>query len=119
MSNLNLPLFQFKTITPCPINTLEGHSNSPWSLLNTKLHLFRITAAKAALELHIPHQSIHAGENEIQQNTSPRWLIDAFQESPALPMSCCVVPPTDRAMVEVVHEKMKALMRTTGLAAKD
>ena len=69
-----------------------------------------VTAAKAALELHTPHQPLLVGENEVQHSTSPHWLlyhlekeviINAFQETPGLLMPCCVVPSTDIRVVEV------------------
>jgi len=31
-------------------------------------------------------------------------IINAVQEPPGLLMPCCVVPPTDIGMVEVLHE---------------
>ncbi|KAK4822002.1 hypothetical protein QYF61_006616 [Mycteria americana] len=69
-----------------------------------ELNHFTVTAAKAALELHIPHQPLLVGENKVQHSTSPRWLlchlekeviINTFQEPPRLLMPCCVVPPRD------------------------
>ncbi|KAK4826701.1 hypothetical protein QYF61_010916 [Mycteria americana] len=69
-----------------------------------KLHHFMVIAAKAALELHIPHQPLLVGENKVQHSTSPRWflyhlekegIISTFQEPHRLLMPCCVVPPTD------------------------
>ncbi|KAK4829762.1 hypothetical protein QYF61_006486 [Mycteria americana] len=66
-----------------------------------------VTAAKAALELHIPHQPLLVGENKVQHSTSPLWflyhlekefIINAFEEPPRLLMlcwTCCVVPLTD------------------------
>ncbi|PKU42448.1 hypothetical protein llap_7248 [Limosa lapponica baueri] len=77
-----------------------------------ELHHFVVTAAKAALELHIPHQPLLVGENKVQHNTPPHWLlchvekevtIHAFWESPGLLMPCCVVPPTDIGVVEVTQ----------------
>ncbi|KAK4828307.1 LOW QUALITY PROTEIN: hypothetical protein QYF61_025319 [Mycteria americana] len=56
-----------------------------------ELHHFMVTASKAALELHIPHQPLIFGENKVQHSTSPHWLlyhlekkviIYAFQEPP-------------------------------------
>ncbi|GAB0180562.1 hypothetical protein GRJ2_000521500 [Grus japonensis] len=49
-----------------------------------------ITAAKAALEFHIPHQPLLVGENKVQYGICPCWLlchlekevINAFQEPP-------------------------------------
>ncbi|KAK4805791.1 hypothetical protein QYF61_000397, partial [Mycteria americana] len=59
-----------------------------------KFHYFMVTAAKAVLELHIPHQPLLVGENKVQHSTSHRWLhlchlekeviINAFQEPPRL-----------------------------------
>ncbi|KAK4823607.1 hypothetical protein QYF61_004210 [Mycteria americana] len=78
-----------------------------------ELHHFMVTAAKAALELHIPHQPLLVGENKVQHSASPRLLlyhlekeviINTFQEPPGLLMPCCVVPPTDISVVEVPHE---------------
>ncbi|GAB0180340.1 hypothetical protein GRJ2_000499300 [Grus japonensis] len=79
-----------------------------------ELHHFMVTAAKAALELHIPHQPPPSpDENKVQHGTSPRWplyhlekevIINAFQELPGLLMPCCVVPPADIRVVEVPHE---------------
>ncbi|KAK4832223.1 hypothetical protein QYF61_021070 [Mycteria americana] len=69
-----------------------------------ELHHFMVTAAKAALELHIPSEPLLVGENKVQHSTSPRWLlyhlekeviINAFQEPPGLLIPCCVVCPTD------------------------
>ncbi|KAK4824840.1 hypothetical protein QYF61_020213 [Mycteria americana] len=39
-----------------------------------ELHHFMVPAAKAALELHIPHQPLLVGENKVQHSASPRWL---------------------------------------------
>ena len=78
-----------------------------------ELHHFMVTAAKAALELRIPHQPFLVGENKVQCSTSPRWLlhhleneviINTFQEPPGLLMPYCVVPPTDIGVAEVPHE---------------
>ncbi|KAM9634999.1 uncharacterized protein ACIBXB_015978 [Morphnus guianensis] len=78
-----------------------------------ELHHFMVTEAKAALELHIPHQPLLVGENKVQHSPSPRWLlhhlekefpISAFQEPPGLLMPCRVVPPTDIRVVEVPRE---------------
>ncbi|KAK4821804.1 hypothetical protein QYF61_003833 [Mycteria americana] len=78
------------------------------------LHHFMVTAAKAALELHIPHRRLLVGENKVQHSTSPCWLlspwekeviISAFEEPPGLLMACCVVPPRDIGVVEVPHEE--------------
>ncbi|GAB0192653.1 hypothetical protein GRJ2_001730600 [Grus japonensis] len=78
-----------------------------------ELHHFMVTAAKAALELHIPYQPLLVGENKVQNGTSPCWvlyhlekevIIDAFQEPPGLLMPCCVVPPTDIRVTEVPHK---------------
>ncbi|KAK4821803.1 hypothetical protein QYF61_003832 [Mycteria americana] len=78
------------------------------------LHHFMVTAAKAALELHIPHRRLLVGENKVQHSTSPCWLlspwekeviISAFEEPPGLLMPCCVVPPRDIGVVEVPHEE--------------
>jgi len=58
------------------------------------------TAAKAALDFHIPHQPLLVGENTVQHHTSPRGLlyhleegvvINAFQEPPGLPVPCCCI----------------------------
>ncbi|KAK4822239.1 hypothetical protein QYF61_011880 [Mycteria americana] len=76
----------------------------PWCPTDLELHHFMVTAAKAALELHFPHQPLLVGENKVWHSTSPRWLlyhlekeviINTFQEPPGLLMACCVVPPTD------------------------
>ena len=34
-----------------------------------------VTAAKAAFDLHIPNEPLLVGEYEVQQSTSPRWLL--------------------------------------------
>lgn len=69
-----------------------------------------VTAAKAVLEIHIPHQPLLVGGNEVQHSTSPRWLLHrlekkgstkTFQEPLGLPVPCCAVPPTDTGVVEV------------------
>jgi len=39
-----------------------------------------VTAATAALDLHIPHQSPLGGENEVQHSTPPRWLLCHLDE---------------------------------------
>jgi len=63
-----------------------------------------VTAAKAALDFHIPHQPLLVGENKVQHRTSPCGLLshleeefvtNAVQEPPGLLVPCCVVPPTD------------------------
>ncbi|KAK4813670.1 hypothetical protein QYF61_017637, partial [Mycteria americana] len=85
-----------------------------------ELHHFMVTAAKAALGLHIPHQPLLVGENKVQHSTSPHWLpchlekeviINTFQEPPRLLMSCCVAPPTDIGVVEVSHEDQGLLLK--------
>jgi len=38
-----------------------------------ELHHFMVTAAKAALELHIPHQPLLVGENKVQHSPSTTW----------------------------------------------
>ncbi|CAM9299861.1 unnamed protein product [Bubo scandiacus] len=72
-----------------------------------------ITAAKAALEPHTPHQLLLVDENKVQHSTSPHWLlydlakevvINTFQEPPGLLVPCCVVSPTDIRVAEVPHE---------------
>ncbi|KAK4806246.1 hypothetical protein QYF61_013390 [Mycteria americana] len=69
-----------------------------------ELHHLMVTAAKAAFDLHIPNEPLLVGEQEVQQSTSPHWLlchlgeevvIDALQELPGLLMPCSVVPPAD------------------------
>ncbi|KAK4817448.1 hypothetical protein QYF61_015603 [Mycteria americana] len=74
-----------------------------------ELHHFMVTAAKATLELHIPHQLLLVGEKKVQHSTSSCWLlyhlkkeiiINTFQEPPRLLMSCCVVPPTDIGLTQ-------------------
>ena len=78
-----------------------------------ELYHFWVTAAKAALELHIPHQPLLVGENKVQHRTSRRGLLyhleeevvlNAFQEPPGLPVCYCVVPSTGVGVVEVPHE---------------
>ncbi|KAF1477619.1 FERM domain-containing protein 3, partial [Megadyptes antipodes antipodes] len=70
---------------------------SPRCPKDLELHHFMVTAAQAALELHIPHQPLLVGENKVQHSTSPCWLlyhlekevtISAFQEPPGLLMPC-------------------------------
>jgi len=77
-----------------------------------ELHHFMVTAAKAALDLHVSHQSLLVDENKVQHSTSLCWIsyhlekeaiINAFQEPPGLLMPCCVVP-TDIIVAEVPHE---------------
>jgi len=72
-----------------------------------------VIAGKAALELHIPKQALHAGENKVQHSTYPcglfchlekEFFIIAFEESSGLLLPCCVVPPTDFRVVEVRDE---------------
>lgn len=36
---------------------------------------FTVTSAKAAVELHVPHQLLLVGEKKDQQSTSPHWLL--------------------------------------------
>jgi len=71
------------------------------------------TAAKVALDFHIPHQPLLDGETKVQHPTSPRGLlyhleeevvINTPQEPPGLLVPCCVVLPTDVGVVEVPHE---------------
>ncbi|GAB0184060.1 hypothetical protein GRJ2_000871300 [Grus japonensis] len=78
-----------------------------------ELQHLMVTAAKAAFDLHVLSELLLAVEYEVQQSTTPHWLlyqleekviINALQESPGLLMSCCVVPPADIRMVEVPHE---------------
>lgn len=72
---------------------------------------FTVTAAKAALELHILQQLLLANENNVQNSTFPHWLlyqlkkgvINTFQE-PGLLILCCVVPPNDVRVVENPQE---------------
>ena len=74
-----------------------------------ELHYFMVTAVKAALELHIPQQQLHVGENKVQHSTSAHWLfyhlekeviINTVQKPPGLLMPCCVVPPIDTGVIE-------------------
>jgi len=67
--------------------------HSPCCPKYLQLHHFMVTADKVALQLHIPHQSLLVGENKLQHNTSPCWLlghlekdviINAFQKVPGL-----------------------------------
>lgn len=76
-------------------------------------HHFVVAAARAALELHIPHQRLHVGKNNVQHNTSPSLLlyilekeviINTLQEPLVLLMPCCAVPLTDTEVYEVPHE---------------
>lgn len=74
-------------------------------------HQFIITAALAALEVHIAHQSCPVGEYKIQHSTSPCWFFCHLEKeviinagAPRLLMPCCVVSPTDFGVVEVPHE---------------
>lgn len=64
------------------------------------------------LELHIPHQPLLVFYKKVQPNTSSHWLlyhlekevvVNAFQESPGLPIPSCVVPPADVGVVDVSH----------------
>ena len=43
-------------------------------------HHFMVTAAKATLALHIPHQSLLAGENNVQHSTSICGLLYHLEE---------------------------------------
>ncbi|GAB0209008.1 hypothetical protein GRJ2_003366500 [Grus japonensis] len=72
-----------------------------------------VTAAKAALDLHIPYQALLIGEKKVQHGTSPRGLlyhleekdvINTFQEPPGLLVFCCIAPPADVRVVEVPHK---------------
>lgn len=72
-----------------------------------------VAAARAALELHIPHQCLHVGKNNVQHNTSPSLLlyilekeviINTLQEALVLLMPYCAVPLTDTEVYEVPHE---------------
>lgn len=74
---------------------------------------FMITAAKAVLELHIPHQPFFVGEIKVQHSTTPYWLfyhleeeviLNAFQELSGLLLLCSVVPLTDIGELEVPHK---------------
>ena len=56
-----------------------------------ELHHFTVTAAKAALELPIPHQTLLVCENKVHHSTSPRGLLYRLEREVALP--CC---PTNR-----------------------
>lgn len=85
-----------------------------------ELHHFMVTAANAALQILIPHQILLGVENRVQQSTSPRWLlyhlekkaiINTFQEPPRMLMPCCVVPPTDIGLVEVLSGNQGLLTR--------
>jgi len=75
-----------------------------------ELHHLMVTADKAALEHHIPHQLLLVGQNKVQHSTSPHGLlyhlekeviINAFQEPAGLLMPCCVISPADIGVVEV------------------
>jgi len=78
-----------------------------------ELHHFMVTAAKAALKLHISHQPLLVSENKVQSSTSPcgplyhlekEVIINAFQQPPGLLMPSCIVPSTDTMVAEVPHE---------------
>jgi len=70
-----------------------------------------VTAAKAPFELHIPQKLV--GESRVQHSSSPHGLlchlekevlICTVQEPDGFLMPCCVAPPTDMGVVEVLHE---------------
>lgn len=72
-----------------------------------------ITAAKTALEIYIPHQTLPADVNEVQHNNlsllaplvlEKEILTNTFQELPGLLMLWCAAPPADISMVEVLRE---------------
>ncbi|KAK4822677.1 hypothetical protein QYF61_019044 [Mycteria americana] len=86
------------------VQSTELAVHSPRCPKDLEFHHFMVTAAKAALELHIPYQLLPVGENKVQHSTIPHWLlyhlekeiiINTFQEPPGLLMPCCVVPLTD------------------------
>lgn len=39
-----------------------------------------VMAAKASFDLHIPSESLLAGEYEVQQSTFPQWLLYESEE---------------------------------------
>ncbi|KAK4824031.1 hypothetical protein QYF61_009622 [Mycteria americana] len=103
---------QAKACSP-EVQGIELAVRPPWCPKDIELHHFMVTTAKAALEIHFPHQPLFVGENTLQNSMSPRWLlyhlekeviINTFQEPHGLLMPCCVVPPTDIGVVEVPHE---------------
>lgn len=76
-------------------------------------HHFIATTAKAIPELHIPHQSLRAGEKQVWHTTSPYWhlcqsgkevFIAAFQDPPEVLMPHFVVPSTDTSVLEVLYD---------------
>jgi len=48
----------------------------PHCTTDLELHHFMATAAKAAFDLHIPHQPLLVGEYKVQHNTSPHWHLE-------------------------------------------
>ncbi|PKU39025.1 obscurihypothetical protein [Limosa lapponica baueri] len=81
--------------------------------MDLELHQLTVTTAKAALELHVPHQPLLIGQDKIRNGTSPclflyhlkkEVIINVLQEPAGLLMPCCAVPPTDTKLVEVAHE---------------
>ncbi|KAJ7399009.1 hypothetical protein BTVI_119316 [Pitangus sulphuratus] len=90
-----------------------------------KLYHSMFTAAQAALDLHIPHQPLLAGENKVQHSIPCHWLlyhlekevvINAFQEPLGLIVLCCLVPPTDIRVAVLSHEDQGFWMGATTMA---
>jgi len=80
---------------------------------NPELSYLMLPAARTAFYLRIPSKTLLVDENDIQQSTSPHWLlchmgeevvIDVSQELPRLLMPCCVVPVADIGVAQVPHE---------------
>lgn len=77
-----------------------------------EFHCFVVTVAQASLELHVLHHTLLVSENKIRHSSSRCWLIchlemegiNVFQEPAGLPVSCCVILPTDTGVFEVAYE---------------
>lgn len=72
-----------------------------------KLHYLMVTAAKAALGLHIPHHTLLVGGHKVQHSTSPhseKEVTSAFQEASGLPLPYVLALQQIIGVVKVPHE---------------
>lgn len=66
-----------------------------------------VTAAVAALELHIPHHPLLVGGHKVQHSPSPhseKEVTSAFQKPPGLPLLYVLILQQVIGVAEVPHE---------------
>ena len=100
-----LALLKSRAVNPtyCPASSTR----------DPELHHLIVTAAKAALSLHISNQSFFVCKHKVHKHTLPRWLlhhlhqkviISALKEPPGLCVPSCLVFPAGIRVAEVPRE---------------